>query len=95
MDASTAGMAIDGELTVFTVEAWKARLSQALGEHGTLAVDLAAVTEFDSAGLQLLAALKREGDAQGRTVVLCNPAPAVADVLALYRLQAPFGIGQQ
>lgn len=94
METSTDCIAIDGELTVFTVEAWKDRLARALDASQALTVDLAAVTECDSAGLQLLAVLKREADLRGRDVALRNAAPAVAEVLALYRVRTLFGAPQ-
>jgi anti-sigma B factor antagonist len=91
MDASTDCIAIDGDLTVFTVDAWRARLLPALAVPRVLTLDLAAVTDFDSAGLQLLALLKLEGKAQGRQVVLRAPTEAINGVVALYRLQELFG----
>jgi anti-sigma B factor antagonist len=92
METSADCIAIDGDLTVFTVDAWRARLLPALARHPVLTLDLAAITEFDSAGLQLLALLKLEGKAQGRQVVLRDPGAAVHSVVALYRLQELFGM---
>ncbi|MRV72797.1 STAS domain-containing protein [Duganella sp. FT92W] len=89
---SVAAVVIDGDLTVFTVDGWRTRLLPALAEHQVLTLDLGAVAEFDSAGLQLLALLKLEGNAQGRQVVLRNPAASVSGVVALYRMQELFGL---
>jgi anti-anti-sigma factor len=86
-DSMATSIAIEGELTIFTVQDWKARLLPLLDEHPALTVDLAAVTEFDSAGLQLLAVLRQEGTLRGRGIVLRNPAEAVAAVLAQYRME--------
>lgn len=83
---------IDGDLTVFTVDGWRTRLMPVLAERQVLTLDLGAVAEFDSAGLQLLALLKLEGNAQGGQVVLRNPAVSVSGVVALYRMQELFGL---
>lgn len=56
------------------------------------AVDLSAVTDFDTAGLQLLFATQRAARAAGREFRLLAPSPAVAEVFELMHLGAQFDI---
>lgn len=66
---------IAGALTIAEAAATHERLAHALGENaGPLTVDLSAINEIDSAGLQLLLALAREAD----RVTLARPSACVA-----------------
>jgi len=51
-----------------------------------VAVDMSGVTDFDSAGLQLLLALRRSLLDAGRPMRLLSPSEAVRQVLATYWL---------
>jgi anti-anti-sigma regulatory factor len=50
------------------------------------ALDLSAVTEFDSAGVQLLLVARREAARLGKRLVLQDASPAVHDAFALLGL---------
>jgi anti-sigma B factor antagonist len=66
---------VEGEMTIFTA----AELKPVLVERGALtAIDLSQVTEFDTAGLQILLAILR-----GKTVALRAASRAVVEVLEL------------
>ena len=82
---------IDGELTIYRAAELKQTLLAAVAEHAELEVDLSQVSEFDSAGLQLLLLAKREAGAAGRTLRLVDHSPAVVEVLDLFDLVAHFG----
>jgi anti-sigma B factor antagonist len=51
-----------------------------------LGLDLSEVTDFDSAGVQLLLALKRSGMEAGAAIVIQQPSEAVKMALATYAL---------
>ena len=53
---------------------------------GGLGVDLSEVTDFDSAGVQLLLALKRSGIEAGAQIMLQQPSEAVKMALTTYFL---------
>jgi anti-anti-sigma factor len=93
MESFPAHVAIEGDLTIFTVREWKEQLAQALAAHESLHVDLAGVTDFDTAGLQLLVLLKLEATAQNRKLAFLNAGPEVRQCLATYRLLEQFGLG--
>ncbi len=82
-------MRVRGEMTVYAAEALKTELFAALQRHRRAnLLDLSQVTEFDTAGLQLLLAARRQAQAEGRTLRLVTPAPAVREVLELCHLGA-------
>lgn len=57
----------------------------------SLEIDLRHVTEIDTAGLQLLLALKREAVAEGKSVTLTMHSEAVVDVFELLNVAHEFG----
>ena len=69
----TSTLCLEGELTIYNAADTKARLAEGLGRPGGLAVDLSAVTEVDSAGLQLLVLARREADRLGILGLLDAP----------------------
>jgi anti-sigma B factor antagonist len=80
-------LALGPELTIAFAAASHQQLVEALARGtGTLALDLAGVTEFDSAGLQLLLAARRSLTAQGRALRLLAPSAVVRDALVVFGL---------
>ncbi|TWI62106.1 anti-anti-sigma factor [Pseudoduganella lurida] len=86
-DAEAADtLRIEGELTIYRAAELKPLLLGAVRADGVPALDLSAVTEFDSAGLQLVLMMRRAAAVHGRTVRIVDPSPAVREVLALIGL---------
>lgn len=94
MESTPIRVAIEGELTIFTIRERTTQLAQALATHGALEVDLAELTDFDTAGLQLLLLLQIEASAAGRKLRFLNPGPEVQQCLATLRLLEQFGLGE-
>lgn len=88
MSARATRMDLEGELTIVTAAAQYERLRSGLAAGGDLVLDLAGITDLDTAGLQLLLVARREADHAGITVSLSDPSQAVRDVLAIARLEA-------
>ena len=84
-------LALEGPLTIYEARAAKARLIGALERAAAVDIDLAMVTEIDTAGVQLLVLAKTEAVAAGRSARLVNHSPAVLDAIDLYRLGALLG----
>lgn len=80
-------VAADEELTVVTAAEHRERLLAALGDGTGVRIDLSGVADLDTAGLQVLLLARREGARLGLPVEFADPSPAVADVLALTRLE--------
>jgi anti-sigma B factor antagonist len=87
-DDSICRVAIDGEVTIYSVAEVKAGLAALLPAPGTLEIDLSGVTEMDTAGLQLLLMAKR---LDGPNVRFVNHSDAVLAQLGLTNLQAAVG----
>jgi len=83
--ASGAGrvLALEGELTVQTAADRRAVLAALLGGPGDLDLDLSAVTELDTAGLQLLLLARREIGHAGARLTVSAASRAVTEVLAI------------
>lgn len=79
---------IEGEFTIFRAMELKPVL---FAEPPVTEVDLSAVSEFDSAGLQLLMLAKRTAQAQGRAFHLTGHSEAVIDVFELLNVGGYFG----
>jgi anti-anti-sigma factor len=88
---SAARIAIDGELNIYRAADLKTLLLGELQRSTSLEVDLAGVTEVDSAGLQVLMLAKQTARADKRELRLSGHSPAVLDVFELLDLGAWFG----
>jgi anti-anti-sigma factor len=84
-------LAIQGELTIYSVLEHKQALSQYLNSAKDVQIDLADVTEIDSAGLQLLMFLKQEAISRDISFSLSQHSEAVVEVLELLNLSKHFG----
>lgn len=73
-------VSVKGELTIYGVAEVKDRLWPLFALHDELEVDLAAIDEFDTAGLQLLLMAKRHPQCNVRFV---NHSPAVLRLIEL------------
>lgn len=85
-------VSIQDDMTIYNARSLKETL---LGycHSGTqeLQLDLSAVTEIDSAGLQLLLLLKAEAQKRGFTLCLLRHSVAVIEVFELLKLGMYFG----
>ena len=92
MNASAASrLALRDDMTIYQAQAQKDQLLAALAATPHLELDLSGVGEMDTAGLQLLLLLKREGVQQGRQVTISGHSPRVQQVLDFCNLVGVFG----
>jgi len=82
---------IEGELTIYSVAEARDQLGAALDRHPVLRLNLAAVEELDSAGVQLLVWIKQEARRRGRELALTGHSPAVVEVFDLLQVAGLFG----
>jgi anti-sigma B factor antagonist len=80
---AAACLAVEGEMTIYRAAELKPALLEAVRAHDAPALDLSAVTEFDSAGLQLLLTARQEAARLGKRLAVSAASPAVRDVFAL------------
>lgn len=84
---SAAGVVdLDGELTIQTAAEQYPPLLAALEKNNTFPVRLAGVTEIDTAGLQILLAVRREAERLGGAISFVEPSEAVREALAIVHL---------
>lgn len=74
---------VNGELTIQTAAEHLADLRTALAAPGPLEVNLGEVTELDTAGLQVLLAIRAETSRSGKEFRLANCSPTVLEVLEI------------
>ncbi len=85
--AGDATVALHGEYTIHTVGERANALAQEVA-RGAARFDLSAVTDFDSAGLQMLLAARATLAERGQEIALAGLAPSVRAVLDSYALGA-------
>lgn len=84
-------LVIDGSFTLAQAAYYKKQLLQALAYPAPLlAIDLSALEEIDTAGLQLLLLLQRETAAHGKCLVCDGMSPVLADLLDMLQLRDSF-----
>lgn len=82
---------IEGEMTIYRAAELKQMLLAAAEGAAGLALDLSAVTELDSAGVQLLAMVRNTLAGAGAELRLVAQSESVAATLALLNLERSFG----
>lgn len=82
---------IEGDFTIYQAAESKSPLMAAIAESDELEINLAGVTELDSAGLQLLLLAKREANERGKTLRLVAHSEASLNVIDLLSLASFFG----
>ncbi len=82
---------VEGEMTIYQAADIKNELMGHLASSEGVDIDLSAVSELDSAGLQLLILAKREAAQTGKTLRLLSHSQAVLDVLDMCNLAPYFG----
>jgi anti-anti-sigma factor len=83
-------LSLDGELTIYRATELCAELKRALSGGTDLELNLAGVTEMDSAGVQLLMAARKTALGAGCALRLTHLSPAVAEVFETLGLAGLF-----
>lgn len=84
-------LTINDELTIYTAAEQKFKLLVFLTAGDDLEINLANVTEIDTAGLQLLILIKREAAHLGKNLRFTMHSKTVLEVLELANLTGTFG----
>jgi anti-anti-sigma factor len=90
-DNGICRIGIDGEMTIYSAAQTKESMLAAMAECSEIEMNLAHVSEIDSAGLQLLALAKREASESGKPLHFVAHSKAVLDMLDLCNLAGVFG----
>lgn len=81
--SNETGAALSGELTIYTASEIKQRCAELLAKRSDLEINLAGVTEIDTAGLQLMLLLKRKPGSDVRFVDHSSPVMRLLDLANL------------
>ena len=85
IDSVAGGIRVCGEMTIYTAAQIKQPLVDAVcGNPDNIQLDLSGVSDFDTAGVQLLLLAHREALAGGRHLRLVAESHIVRDVLTLF-----------
>jgi ABC-type transporter Mla MlaB component len=79
------------ELTIKTVGELYAQTKEQMDEYEIVFVNLVAVSEIDTAGIQLLISLKKEVDAKGKIFDVVGLSAEVDEIFSLYGVGPYFG----
>ncbi len=90
-EGGTSVLRIEGEMTIYRALELKQALLAGLEESAGIELDLAGVTEIDTAGVQLLLLVRKSAQARQREMRLVALSAAVTEVLGLLNLAAHFG----
>lgn len=82
---------LEGELTIYSAAETKTQLLTFLDSADELEINLAEVSEIDTAGLQLLILAKQEAKQAGKKLHFSLHSTAVLELLELANLVALFG----
>jgi anti-sigma B factor antagonist len=82
---------ISGELSIYTAAAEKQALQIFLDSGDDLELNLSQVSEFDTAGLQVLIVLKQDAAKRNKKLRYAMHSKAVLDVLEMTNMTAVFG----
>ncbi len=84
-------LVLESDLTIYNAPDHKRKLLDALEQAQVVELDLAAVGEIDSAGLQVLLLAKRESQANGKEMRIVRHSPAVQELLEFFNVASYFG----
>ncbi|MCE4538934.1 STAS domain-containing protein [Pelomonas sp. P7] len=82
---------LSGELTIYAAAQVQSAMMAAWAGAAEFEIELAGVTEIDTAGLQLLMAAKRDANAAGVPLRLTGHSAPVVELLDLFDLAGWFG----
>lgn len=94
-EGTTHRLHLRGDMTIYTAASVKPALLDALTACRQLDLNLADISELDTAGTQLLLLAKREAEKAGKAVRLTRVSPAVRETVTFYRLESAVGLDNE
>lgn len=83
-------LAVEEGMTIYTAMNDRADLVSYVDEYQELYIDLSKVDEIDSAGVQILLALKRNVDINNKRLILTENSEQVTEVLKIFNVTDRF-----
>lgn len=92
MKSTNEALRVQGEMTIYRASEVAQTLFAAVRDHdGDVSLDLSEVSEFDTAGLQLVLMARRLAEADGRRLDVVQPSECVSEVLNLCNVAVSTG----
>ena len=88
---SLIALKLSGDLTIYTATQAREEIRLQLEKHKSLELDLWAIEELDTAGVQVLLWAKREARGRERSLPFVNHNAAVIEVFDLLNVTGVFG----
>jgi anti-sigma B factor antagonist len=86
--STNGALRVQGEMTIYRAgEVAQTLFAAVRGHDGDVHLDLSEVSEFDTAGLQLVLMARRLAEADGRRLDVVHPSECVAEVLNLCNVE--------
>lgn len=96
LTSTNGALSVDGEMTIYRASEVAQTLFAAVRAHdGNVSLDMSAVTEFDTAGLQLVLMARRLAESNGHYLDVVQPSECVLEVLELCNVATSTGSQQQ
>jgi anti-sigma B factor antagonist len=77
-------VAIEGDINIYSVKELKERFSEFFENVKNVELDLSAVDAVDTAGFQLLVAVRKELNSKDRILTIINPSNEITRIFSLY-----------
>lgn len=83
-------LSVEGNMTIYEAEALRNELVEYQNTYSDLQLNLSAVADFDSSGVQLLMVLENSAKNLGKAFCVDHISDPVAEVLKLYQLDQQY-----
>lgn len=90
-DGKSCEIKIDGRFNIYSVSSIKEKIYNTISFYQSITIDLSGVSEFDTAGVQLLIALKKEMSKTNKSLTMHSHSQHVIALIDLYGLISFFG----
>ncbi len=84
LNSNTVSMTLDGELSIYNAIDLKNAIFKNFKKNHALELDLSNIAKIDTAGYQLMLAVKKEADKSKKVVIMNNPSVEVGEIFDLY-----------
>ena len=81
---------VSADMTIYSAVNNLSEIKEYYSQFNHIEVDLSAVEEVDSSGVQILLALKRNAEKDGKQVVLSEMSAPVAEIMDLLNIRSHF-----
>jgi anti-sigma B factor antagonist len=93
-DTGLCKLSFDEDLTIYSIDALKQEVSEVLDTYDRFELNLASVEEIDSAGIQMLLALRTELGTNNKELKITAVSGVVAKMIEMYEVGDRFDMGE-